>query len=63
MIEREQEFRELVKTVHEAVDDYAEARLGDSGRDYFVEGLDNKAQNALHRLLAFRVVSVKEKAQ
>lgn len=45
------DFKVLVKVAHEAIDEYAEARL--HGEPWFERGLDNKIQNAVHRLLAF----------
>jgi len=59
MIEREQEFRELVKAVHDAVDEYAEARL--NNEQWFERGLDGKLQTVMHRLLAFQVEQKKTK--
>lgn len=51
---KQEEFKVLVKAVHDAVDEYAEDRL--SGRnEWFVRGLEAQAQTALHRLLAFGV--------
>lgn len=56
MKERTEEFRRLVKATHDIIDDYADARLN-GNRDWFAEGLEDKVQTAVHRLLAFGVTT------